>query len=154
VDKKEIHRLSLDFVNARLEDLQKNLDDLNAALEEEGKSTAGDKHETGRAMVHQEMENLNGEIQDLQMKQNTLLHLEETDSSVIMQGSLVKAGGLYIYIAAAIGKIKTTNGEAMVISQASPLGHLLLGKKKANRFPLTERHLQLTLFTDLQFRRR
>ena len=44
------------FVNDKLEIIETIMSENRKALEQESKSSAGDKHETGRAMLHLEME--------------------------------------------------------------------------------------------------
>ena len=44
---------------AEMEDIEAQLHSLQDSLHAETKSSAGDKHETGRAMIHQEMRQVN-----------------------------------------------------------------------------------------------
>src|SRR5271165_478188 len=52
--KKELYRQCLDYVQKRMEAAQEAIDEAQEASNEETKSSAGDKYETGRAMAEQE----------------------------------------------------------------------------------------------------
>ena len=59
--KQKLYNKCVSLVEEKLELLQKAIDESQKALSSESKSTAGDKHETGRAMIHLEMEK-NGKV--------------------------------------------------------------------------------------------
>lgn len=54
--KEELYELCVDFVDSRLSTIQQTIESNQKALTSETKSSAGDKHETGRAMLQLEME--------------------------------------------------------------------------------------------------
>ena len=119
--------------NAVIQAAQKRLDDarerfsvLQQSLESEGKSTAGDKHETGRAMVQQEMERAAAEVnQTEEQLRNVMRPLPEpTDSA--QWGSWVVLDASEVVIAAALGTVELPWGRIHVISPASPLAQALL----------------------------
>ena len=49
--KQQLYKKCQDFLNQRLETIQNTILDIQNALQSETKSSAGDKHETGRAML-------------------------------------------------------------------------------------------------------
>ena len=50
-------------LQASVKEGESHLSSLRGSLASEAKSTAGDKHETGRAMIHQEMRQVNDTLQ-------------------------------------------------------------------------------------------
>ena len=60
--KKSLFQHCLDHLNKNLVLYEKRKLEILAALESESKSSAGDKHETGRAMVQLEREKLGEQI--------------------------------------------------------------------------------------------
>ena len=54
--KEALHASCVGFVEDRLETIQKTIQDIQMSLTSETKSSAGDKHETGRAMLQLERE--------------------------------------------------------------------------------------------------
>ena len=70
------------------------------ALESESKSSAGDKHETGRAMIQLEREKLGEQIKKAEQNQvflNQLKHYKST--GVVRFGSVVQTNNSNYYIA-------------------------------------------------------
>ena len=99
----------------------------------EGKSTAGDKYDTARAMSHRE--------RDMYAKQLAeSLHLKKIldgidiskSSSTIESGSLVETSVGNYFISAGLGQITLEENIVYALSPLSPIGKLLLRKCKGN----------------------
>ena len=84
------------------------------------KSSAGDKHETGRAMIHIEQETIRKQLNEA-LEQKSIL--EKTE------GRLIKTSRGYVFLAVPIGKIVSEENTVMAISPGSPLGIKLAGLK-------------------------
>lgn len=131
--RKDVFEACLERLNMQVLDLEHRMNELKDAIENESKSSAGDKHETGRAMIHLEQENAGRELEEALLQRNFLHQSEQVDDSdMVITGSLLFTGKIYIYISVAIGKIKVGENDVMVISPASPLGLKLSGKKKGD----------------------
>lgn len=127
--------------------IDKKITALNEALAEatdagnnETKSTAGDKHETSRAMMQIDQEKLGKQIQEWEIQKAILEKInpdsyrEEKTSNIISLGSFIQTNRGYFFIAANIGKIKADDKEVMVISTQSPLGICFMKHKAGNEF--------------------
>jgi transcription elongation GreA/GreB family factor len=115
--------------------LLKQMAELSEALLSEQKSSAGDKHETARAMLQLEQEQLSkqlSEIQTLIKDLNGINYLAPTTK--VISGSLVKTNQGYFIVGVAIGKIKQNNIEAFIISAQSPIGKFLMNKSVKDAF--------------------
>lgn len=118
--------------------LNHKISDLSAALKEvveagnmETKSTAGDKHETGRAMMQLEQEKLGKQIQDAETQLNEFEKVDfRLQSDKIVLGSLVQTNRGFFLVAVSIGKMDVEGKIVFAISLQSPLGKALLGKKQ------------------------
>ncbi len=100
------------------------------ALESESKSSAGDKHETGRAMIQLEREKLGEQIKKIEKNQEVLYQLKHYKSSGIVRfGSAVQTNKANYYIAIATDSCTIKSNLFHCISPQSPMGSLLLGKK-------------------------
>lgn len=100
------------------------------ALESESKSSAGDKHETGRAMIQLEREKLGEQIKKIEKNQAVLYQLKHYKSSGIVRfGSAVQTNKANYYIAIATDSCTIKSTLFHCISPQSPIGVLLLGKK-------------------------
>jgi len=114
----------------KLDVLEKRKIELKNALKSESKSSAGDKHETGRAMIHLEREKLGNQI--AMIEQDTLAlrplknHVKKTAISI---GSAVHTDKANYYIAIAASPCKIDLKTYFCISPLSPIGKLLIGKK-------------------------
>lgn len=117
-------------LNKRLAVLQHKISDLQNSLQSETKSSAGDKHETGRAMLQLEREKAGNQLAELQ-KQLEILHRinPEALSDKVALGSVVKTTDLNYFIGVSVGEIKLENNSFYAISAATPIGRLLVSKK-------------------------
>ena len=99
---------------------------------EETKSSAGDKFETSREMMTQDLMTLEVQIKQSKLDLDEIQRLQaikETAPSV-QEGSLVKLGSDMFMLAVSIGQIDVENQKIYLLSKNSPLGQLLIGKKK------------------------
>jgi len=111
--------------------VDKILANVALSLKEETKSSAGDKHETGRAMLQLERENAGKQLAEIE-KLETILPRISTDisSGPIHLGSVVKTSQANYFIAIPVGEIKIEDEEVYyAIGVGAPIGQLLLGKK-------------------------
>ena len=118
-----------------LEEKTRILDEIIAsnklALLSETKSSAGDKHETGRAMLQLEMEKVSTQFNDAHLMRVTLNRIDiRKKSDVVILGSLVKTSKGNYFLSVSIGKIIVDGIDFYCISVFSPIGKLLLGSKK------------------------
>ncbi len=131
LDKKTVHQACLELIDRKIGDLQQALDDLFKGVESESKSSAGDKHETGRAMVQIEQARLGKQLSDLQVQRNVLRGLDpEQRSRQIEHGSLIETDQGNFYLSIALGKIMMESTVVMTLSPQSPLGHRWMGMRK------------------------
>jgi transcription elongation GreA/GreB family factor len=114
---------------ALLTEERKNI--IESILEEE-KNSAGDKYETGRETMTQDLVNIEGQLKQGKLDIEELYRLQtikETPVSV-QEGALVKLGNDWFLLAVSIGQIKVEDTKVFLLSKNSPLGELLIGKKK------------------------
>lgn len=127
--KKEVHTFCQKYVASRLDRIHSEIQKLNEGLLSETKSTAGDKHETGRAMLHLEREKLGKQLLDSEnMKQVLSRIYPHQESPNIALGSLVTTNVAMYFISISAGKFKRKHVEVFCISTSSPIGQALLGK--------------------------
>ena len=106
------------------------------AANNETKSSMGDKYETSREMVQQEINNLQVQLNENLKALNSLKLINTNQHSVIGLGSLVETEKGFFYIAVSLGEIRFQEKKIFVISTESPLAKLLFGKKKGNEISL------------------
>jgi DNA repair exonuclease SbcCD ATPase subunit len=119
------------LLNERLERLQKRIKNLQGDLQSESKSTAGDKHETGRAMLQLEMEKLSGQLQNVQHQLALLVRIPyEKNSDQVVSGSLLKWGTSWYFMSLGLGEITIKDEQVFCLAPSAPLGQALLGKQE------------------------
>jgi len=127
--KQQLYKACEDFLNKRLEVIQMTISDIQNSLQSETKSSAGDKHETGRAMLQLEREKAGHQLAEVQ-KLNEILHkikLEIHHQSVAL-GSVVYSTQSNYFIAISAGEITINNDKFYAISPSTPMAKLLLSK--------------------------
>jgi len=110
--------------------IQKRLEDIVSGLQSETKSSAGDKHETGRAMLQIERENVGRQLAEIEKQEQILKRIQLYKQEYIALGSVVYTENGNYFIAVPIGKLVIDTMDYYVIGISSPIGQLLLGKKK------------------------
>ncbi len=100
------------------------------ALESETKSSAGDKHETGRAVLQLEMEKASQQFSIIDQMNETLKRIspDKVTKSIVL-GSVVQTNGFNYFISVSLGKISFKNDDYYVVSARSPIGKELIGRK-------------------------
>jgi transcription elongation GreA/GreB family factor len=103
---------------------------IESILEDE-KSSAGDKYETGRETMTQDLNTIEGQIKQGKMDLDELyrLHTIKDTPASVQEGALVKLGSDWFLIAVSIGAVKVDDSKVFLMSKNSPLGELLIGKK-------------------------
>jgi len=127
--KQQLHLKCQELLQNRLRVVEKSMNDIYNNLESETKSTAGDKHETGRAMLHLEREKLGHQLAIInnQLQVFNKINLEAQISRVVL-GSLVYTTQANYFISVSMGELKAGKIRAYAISPMSPVGQALMLK--------------------------
>ena len=129
IDKPTLHHYCQSLVQQKLDQAEAAMRDAQAAANEETKSSAGDKYETGRAMMQLEKEKIAHQRAELLRVKKVLDHMDPTRRTErVALGSLVATTVGWFYIAAGLGQIKVEAQPYFVISPAAPVGQLLWDK--------------------------
>lgn len=133
--KEELYKQCELYVNKRLETVEKTIASHQKALQSETKSSAGDKHETGRAMLQLEMEKASQQLSGIAQMRETLAKINTTSTSeVVRLGSVVETTSANYYISISAGLITIGTTKYFAVSSSSPIGKLILGKKEGESF--------------------
>lgn len=133
--KQALYKQCVNVVEERLQTIEAIISSNQKALESETKSSVGDKHETGRAMLQLEMEKAGQQLATIiQMKQVLAKINTDKTTQVACLGSVIYTDNINYFLAISCGKL-TVNKEAFfAVSISSPIGKLLLGKQKETTF--------------------
>ncbi|MEO8761214.1 MAG: hypothetical protein ABI448_09995 [Bacteroidia bacterium] len=126
--KQKIYAACLQLVNDKIQSFQNTLNDLSEGAKNDSKSSAGDKHETARAMMQLEQEKISKQLDEVLLQKNILQKVDiEVKSTRIQNGSLIKTNKGYLFLSIPLGKINVDKIDVIVLSAASPLGIKLMG---------------------------
>ena len=129
--KENLYNQCQDFVNNRLQTIQDIITSNQKALQSETKSSAGDKHETGRAMLQLEMEKAGQQLAGVTQMKETLAKIDVSKSSKTASlGSIIKTEKVNYFLSISAGQLTVADTNYFAISPSSPIGKLLLGKQE------------------------
>jgi hypothetical protein len=118
------------------------IDNAQEAANSEGKSSAGDKYETGRAMGHLE-KNMYARQQAENIKE--LAKLQEINTDVIyttaQSGAFVRCPEQSFFIGAGLGRQLIADQPIFFLSPYTPLAKLLLDKKAGDSFLFNKKEI-------------
>lgn len=119
------------FVNKRLQTVEAVLSSNQKALQSETKSSAGDKHETGRAMLQLEMEKAGQQLAGITQMQVVLskIDISKTSKNACL-GSIIVTDKARYFLSLSAGQLVVEDKRYFAISVSSPIGKLLLGKQE------------------------
>lgn len=128
--KEELYSFCASYVNDRIARIQKNIAGIQESLTSETKSSAGDKHETGRAMLQLEREKLGSQLAEAEKMMQLLSKVNlESNTALVGLGSLVFTSKSNYFIAISAGEFKNKENQVYCISPNTPIAKLLAGKK-------------------------
>ena len=143
--KEEIYNQILLVLNYKIKTLRKTISETIESRNNDTKSSAGDKYETGREMLQIEIRNNETQLNktlDLK-KELSFINLQKIYKKV-EYGSLVITNQGNYFIAIGIGKVEINKNNYYSISFASPIGKLLQNKKIGERFIFQEKEFKIT----------
>lgn len=99
------------------------------------KSSAGDKHETSRAKIQTEIDQLSQQLFNANKQKNDLSAIDVAKNyNSADVGSLIETNNGNYYISIGWGRIQIENENYFVVSLGSPIGRMLQYQKKGSRF--------------------
>jgi transcription elongation GreA/GreB family factor len=129
MDKEAVHSHVITELKRRFNQLQYLLNDALEATAGDTKSSAGDKHETSRAMAQLEQEKIGAQLGELSKLQEILFRIDPTRISKSIQlGSLVETTKGWFYVSVGIGQINFEGTSIFCITPMAPLCKILMGK--------------------------
>lgn len=119
-----------EFVLERKSHIDLQMKEIKEALFEEVKSSAGDKHETARAMLQMDREKVGNQFIEVENMFNTLNKIDvSAPAAIVHLGSIVFTSNVNYFIAISAGKIDIQDESFYAISSSTPIGKLLISKK-------------------------
>lgn len=138
---KIIARLN-EIVDEKIQQFQSMIDDLRSS-NTETKSSMGDKYETSREMLQQEIMHIQRQLAVFQEHQSQVRKLTESVSEIIKTGSVVKTTFGNFVIVTSLGEFQLEGEKFISISEQTPLAQQLIGKKDGESFSIQGKSYQV-----------
>ncbi|KFC22922.1 hypothetical protein [Chryseobacterium sp. FH1] len=129
----------LQIIKTKLSEKIENFEKLIAetrASSNDTKSSMGDKYETGREMLQQEINNLQVQLNEILKQKDFLKTVLTKPSDKAEKGAIVKTEKGLFFISVSLGEIKIENEKIICISPESPLAKAMNGKIKNEVFSI------------------
>lgn len=144
--KEELYNQCKLFVDSRLHTVQEIISSNQKALQSETKSSAGDKHETGRAMLQLEMEKASQQLVGVTKMNQILSKIDVTKNSENAHlGSIVFTSSGNYFLSISAGNISVEGKDYFAVSLSSPIGKLLFGKKISDECNFNNKKIKVIL---------
>lgn len=135
-----LYKLCLNFIEERIQTAETALRQAREASNDDTKSSAGDKYETSREMMQQDIDRNKRLLMDAEENQRLLLSIKDSPASeVTRNGSLVVTDQGIFYLSISAGQLRFEDKTYFAVSSASPIGKMLLGKGKGDKFDFNSR---------------
>ena len=145
MEKRQILEYLKEAVKSKIQEAEVELDSIFQSKTHETKSSAGDKYETGMAML--QLEEQKAAVQ-LAKAKSTEQVLSRIDGDIVHKevqlGSLIETSQGYYFLAIPFGKLAIEENEIFVLSITSPIGQLLFGKKIGEEFIFQSNKIHIT----------
>jgi len=142
--KTEVYRLCLEFIQQRIETAETALAQAQEASNDDTKSSAGDKFETTREMMQQDISRNKSLLADARQSLSLLQNLEHAPvSNTARNGALVKTDQGAFYLSISAGQLQVNGQSVFAISAASPVGQLFIGKKVNDTFTFNNKTFRI-----------
>jgi LPS O-antigen subunit length determinant protein (WzzB/FepE family) len=128
--KQALYDHCLAYVDQRIQTAQSAMEAAQQSANEESKSSAGDKYETGRAMAQIERDRHAQQLAEaLKLKQELGAIDPSKTSASVGPGSLVITDRGTFFVAISLGKVLIEQTDYFVVSTASPIGAALRNRR-------------------------
>ena len=127
----------LEIIHQKISEKIQKLEQLIAetrASNNDTKSSMGDKYETSREMLQQEINHLQIQLNEHLKSQQILKNINPNPHKIVTLGSLVETEKGMFFIAISLGELSFNQEKIFVISAESPLAKAMNGKKTGESF--------------------
>lgn len=135
MDKASLLRLIKEKLSEKIENFEKLISETRASSNDT-KSSMGDKYETGREMLQQEINNLQVQLNEILKQKDFLKTVLPKPNDKAEKGAIVKTEKGLFFISVSLGEIKIDSEKIICISPESPLAKAMNGKQKGEVFSL------------------
>ena len=140
--KEKLYQFIHELLNDKIDYLQKLINDLRSS-NNDTKSSMGDKYETSREMIQQEIMHIQKQLNEVIIQKEQFLKIKYIESESVIIGSYVKTSMGNFYIVCSLGEIDFHDEKVFVISSQTQLAKKILGKKKGDIFEMNNQKITI-----------
>ncbi len=142
--KQQLFSLCQQYIEQRISNALNAINTAKESANSDSKSSAGDKHETGRAMAQLEQEKSSIQLSETFELQKILQKIDPDKSSATIQnGSIVITNKGNFFISIPAGKLQFENKIYFAISMGSPFGLKIKNLSKNMQFDFNDQHYEI-----------
>lgn len=132
------------YIRKRIKNVQKAIDNAQSSANEEMKSSAGDKYETGRAMMQLETENNTIQLTQALEVEKVLQQINvNIVADKVRLGSMVFTSNGNYFLSISAGAIRIEKDQYFAVSAGSPIGQLLMDKSAGDSLSFNGRSINI-----------
>lgn len=142
--KKVLYEKCIGYAEERISSIENALLASHEASVNDTKSSAGDKYETTREMMQQEISRNALQLMEakkLRMMLDKFSH--DFTSDIVRQGSFIVTSGGDFYISISAGQLVVAGRSVYAISAHSPIGRLFIGRKAGESVEMNKKVFEI-----------
>lgn len=140
MDKYKLFEVCKELITDKKHHIDVSIKECNDALINETKSSAGDKYETSREMLQQDLTRLQQQLKNVERERIILNNVsdelesgEGQENKIIKRGSIVKTDQHYYFLGVGLGLIDCDGIRVYAVSLNSPFAKEMYGKKVGDK---------------------
>lgn len=128
--KQDVLLRCVSIVQNRINEIKTSIADVENSLISDTKSSAGDKYETSREMLQQDLNRYSNQLVIAENDMHVLKNIDPFKSQEVARpGALIQTEQALYFISISVGRLEINEDTVFIISAQSPLGQTLLGLK-------------------------
>lgn len=144
--KQKLYNACVSSLTEKVKELEDNIQQIQQSANEETKSSAGDKYETGRAMAQLEIEKLSMQLTELRKAAQELSRISPGQkSTTVKHGSLLFTDRGNFYIAVNAGQFTIDMTVIYAVSANAPIAQSAMGLGVFDSFVVNGKKFTISL---------
>jgi hypothetical protein len=142
--KLKLYARCLEYADERIRTAKRAMDAAQESANEESKSSAGDKYETGRSMMQLERDRCAAMLAEALKLKNDLDQIDAgRPYAVVVPGSLVITNQGNYFLSISAGKVTVDGVDYFAVSGASPVGQQLRNRRANDEIVFASRKIRI-----------
>lgn len=140
----KLYKACQSYAQSKIDEIKLAISSAQDAANSETKSTAGDKHDTARAMMQLDVEQKSKQQAEAEKLKMALAQFSpHSGKSEIGLGSLVQTNGANYYISVSAGKLEIEGVLYFAVSPISPIAQVMKGMRKGDGFKFNGKRFEI-----------